>query len=80
MSGQLSSTSAEVVHDWTLAGRGIALKAHWDVAEDLDSGRLVRLLSDYRHAEITLSAVYLGRQHLAPRVRLFLDFIRERLK
>ena len=80
VSGQLSSTSAEVVHDWTLAGRGIALKAHWDVAEDLESGRLVRLLAPFRQAEITLSAVYLGRAHLAPRVRLFLDFVRSRLR
>ena len=80
VSGQLSSTSAEVVHDWTLAGRGIALKAHWDVADDLEAGRLVRLLGAYRQAEITLNAVYLGRQHLAPRVRLFLDFIRARLR
>ena len=80
VSGQLSSTSAEVVHDWALAGRGIALKAYWDVAEDLEAGRLTRLLADFREAEITLNAVYLGRQHLAPRVRLFLDFVRARLR
>ncbi len=80
VSGRLSSTSAEVVHDWVLAGRGVALQAYWDVAEDLEAGRLVRLLSRYRQAEITLSAVYLGRQHLAPRLRLFLDFIRARLR
>ena len=79
VSGRLSSTSAEVVHDWALAGRGIALKAFWDVAEDLEAGRLVRLLANHREAQITLNAVYLGRQHLAPRVRLFLDFIRAHL-
>ena len=80
VTGRLSSTSAEVVHDWALAGRGIALKAQWDVAEDLEAGRLVRLLANHRQAEITLNAVYLGRQHLAPRVRLFLDFIRTHLR
>jgi DNA-binding transcriptional LysR family regulator len=80
VSGSLTSTSAEVVHDWALAGKGVALKAYWDVAEDLASGRLVRLLTPYRRGEITLSAVYLARQHLAPRVRLFLDFIRTHLR
>ncbi len=80
IAGSLSSTSAEVVHDWALAGRGVALKAQWDVAEDLEAGRLVRILAPYRRAEITLSAVYLARQHLAPRIRLFLDFIRTHLR
>ncbi len=80
VTGQLSSTSAEVVHDWTLAGMGVSLKAYWDVADDLETGALVRLLIPYRQAQITLNAVYLGRQHLAPRARLFLDFIRASLR
>lgn len=78
--GNLSTTSAEVVHDWALAGKGIAMKPLWDVQGDLDAGRLVQCLEAYRHVEITLYAVFLGRRHLPPRLRLFIDFIKERLR
>ena len=78
--GNLSTTSAEVVHDWVLAGRGLARKPLWDVQGDLDAGRLVSCLDAYRHREIVLYAVYLERRHLPPRVRLFIDFVRERLR
>ncbi len=77
--GTLATTSAEVVHDWILSGRGIGLKALWDITGDLESGRLIRCLADHECDEITLSAVYATRKHLPPRVRLFIDFVRERL-
>ena len=80
ITGNLSTTSAEVVHDWALAGRGLAMKALWDVEEDIAAGRLVSCLEAYRRSDILLYAVYLGRRHLPPRVRLFIDFVRERLR
>jgi len=42
--GPLSSNSGELVRDWCLAGRGIMLRSLWDIAPQLCSGELVRVL------------------------------------
>jgi DNA-binding transcriptional LysR family regulator len=38
VNGTLTTTSGEVVHDWVRAGRGIALKADWDLQAELREG------------------------------------------
>lgn len=73
--GTLSSNNGEVVHAWALAGCGVALKAHWDIGEDLRTGRLVELLAPYACDEINLYAAYPSRQYLPPRARVFIDFM-----
>lgn len=35
VSGTLSMTSGEVVHDWVRAGKGIGLKTAWDLQPEL---------------------------------------------
>ena len=79
VSGTLTTGSGEVMHDWAVAGKGLALKAMWDVQEDIAAGRLVECLAEYWCDEIELYAVYLSRKHLPPRIRVFLDFIRAAL-
>lgn len=73
--GNLTTTGGLVIHDWAKSGRGIALKAVWDVQPDLEAGTLVECLKDFWCDEIDLFAVCVNRQHLSPRVRIFLDFI-----
>jgi DNA-binding transcriptional LysR family regulator len=73
--GTLTTTSGEVVHNWVRAGRGIALKAVWDVQPDLEAGTIVECLKDFWCDEIELFAICANRQHLFPRIRAFLDFI-----
>jgi DNA-binding transcriptional LysR family regulator len=75
VSGALTTTSAEVVHSWVRAGRGIAQKAVWDVQPDLEAGTIVECLREFWCNEIDLFAVCASRQHLFPRVRVFRDFI-----
>jgi DNA-binding transcriptional LysR family regulator len=75
VSGALTTTSGEVIHDWVRAGRGIALKAVWDVQPDLEDGTIVECLKDFWCDEIDLFAICASRQHLFPRIRVFLDFI-----
>ncbi|MGI4984127.1 MAG: LysR family transcriptional regulator [Janthinobacterium lividum] len=77
VSGTLSTASGEVLHDWALQGRGLALKALWDIEADLRSGALVECLREYRCDEIALYAVFASRRHLAPRIRVFLDFAQQ---
>jgi DNA-binding transcriptional LysR family regulator len=52
-----------------------ALKAVWDVQPDLEAGSLVECLREFWCDEIDLFAICASRQHLSPRIRVFLDFI-----
>src|SRR5580692_9298553 len=79
VNGTLTTTSGEVVHDWVRAGRGIALKADWDLQVELREGSIVPCLSDYWCDEINLFALCANRRHLSPRIRAFLKFIVARL-
>jgi DNA-binding transcriptional LysR family regulator len=78
--GTLSTASGEVLHDWALKGRGLVLKALWDIEDDLREGRLVECLAPYHCDEIELYAVFANRRHMSPRVRVFLDFVEQAFK
>jgi DNA-binding transcriptional LysR family regulator len=73
--GQFSNSSGDVLHAWALDGRGLSLEALWDVAEDLQAGRLVECLADYWCDSIDLFAAFLPGRPARPRIRLFVDFI-----
>tara|TARA_B100001750_G_C15508672_1_gene602134 strand:+ start:1508 stop:2410 length:903 start_codon:yes stop_codon:yes gene_type:complete len=77
--GYLASNSGDVLHEWALAGRGIGLKAHWDIEEALTSGALVPLLEDFAVERADVFVLYADRRHLPNRVRAFLDFLYERM-
>ncbi|HEY5797826.1 MAG TPA: LysR family transcriptional regulator [Bosea sp. (in: a-proteobacteria)] len=61
------------------AGRGLARPLSYQVAEDLESGALLRLLADYEPPPLPVQLVVPGGRHLAPKVRAFLDHAVERL-
>jgi DNA-binding transcriptional LysR family regulator len=75
VSGNLISNSGETLRTAALRGVGILLAPGFLVSDDLDSGRLVRLLPDYRPVEFAMSAVYPHRHHLSAKVRSFIDLL-----
>ncbi|MCH9695541.1 MAG: LysR family transcriptional regulator [Gammaproteobacteria bacterium] len=78
VSGQLIVDNGEAMRDATLAGLGPSINATWSVSEHLRSGALVPVLSGFKLAEATISAVYpLGRL-VTPKVRVFIDFFVDR--
>ena len=58
-----------------LQGVGICLAPGFLIADDLGTGRLVRLLSDYRPVDFAMNAVYPHRHHLSAKVRSFIDLL-----
>jgi DNA-binding transcriptional LysR family regulator len=78
--GNLRSNSVEAVRAAALTGQGICLLPLLSVADDLKTGRLLRLLPDYVAAEAAIQAIYPGGRHLSARVRTFLDFVAKRLR
>jgi DNA-binding transcriptional LysR family regulator len=79
VSGTLTTTSGEVMHDWVRAGRGLALKASWDLLPELSDGTIVQCLESFWCDEIDLFAICANRTHQPYRVRAFLDFIAAKL-
>jgi len=77
--GSLSSTSGEVIHGWALEGRGIAFKAEWDIADDLRNGQLVECLANVTGDPMSLYGVFIARGYQPPRLRAFIDFVRQAL-
>jgi DNA-binding transcriptional LysR family regulator len=75
VSGNLVTNSGETLRQAALQGVGITLGAGFLVRDDLDAGRLVRLLPEYRTVEITMNAVYPHRHHLSAKVRTFIDML-----
>ncbi|MBK4734957.1 LysR family transcriptional regulator [Noviherbaspirillum pedocola] len=75
--GTLSSNDGEVCMNWVLSGLGLMLRAEWDIAKYVRSGRLKILLEDYATPQADIFAVYTERQAQSPRVRAFIDFLAE---
>lgn len=75
--GKLSTNDGEIAVQWALDGHGILMRAEWDVARHLKSGRLVPVLPQWETPEADVFAVVPQRQQLSTRVRAFVDFIAE---
>jgi DNA-binding transcriptional LysR family regulator len=75
ISGRLVCNSGETLRRAALDGIGVALAAGFLVHDDLESGRLVRLLPEYRPIEFSMIAVYPHRHHLSAKVRTFIDML-----
>ena len=60
-------------------GRGIGQFLSYQVADDLEAGRLVRLLRAYEQQAIPVHLLTKGRTNRAPKVDAFLDFAARRL-
>lgn len=76
----MSSNDGEVTREWALKGKGIIMRSEWDVAESLASGRLVRLLDDWRLPDADIVALLPQRHGVSARVKLFLAFFQERFQ
>jgi DNA-binding transcriptional LysR family regulator len=77
--GSMQSNMVEALHDLVVAGTGVTLLPAEMVGKDLRGGRLTPLLADWRvDTYANLYAVYLPTRYLAPKVRVFIDFLAER--
>lgn len=74
--GPMDCSDGQVLHNWCLAGYGIAWRSTWEVEQDIAAGRLVPLLEDYAAPPNGIYAVFPQRKHLPLRVRLWVDFLK----
>lgn len=63
---------------FALDGLGLALFPRFFVEGELGAGKLVQAMPDYPPPELSINAVYETRRQLLPKLRVFLDFLKER--
>ncbi len=61
------------------AGHGIARVLSYQVVDDLEAGRLVRLLRAFEPPPLPVQLVAASRAHMLPKIRAFLDLAAEQL-
>jgi len=77
--GQVRSNSVHLLRDYALSGACIVCLPTLVASDDLQAGRLVPVLTDYRLVPFSFAAVYPTTQRHAVKVRLLVDFLVEHL-
>lgn len=76
VSGTLSCNEGSALHDWALAGHGLAWRSWWEVGSEVTDGKLVTVLDDFAAPPTGIYAVFPARKHLPLRVRVWVDFLK----
>lgn len=74
--GNMACNDGAVLHDWALAGRGLAWRSMWEAGAEIEAGRLVPVLEQYAAPGNDIVAVFAQRRHLPHRIRVFVDFLK----
>ncbi len=76
LSGRLDCSDGQVLHEWCLAGLGLAWRSTWEVEAQIASGQLISVLNDFAAPPNGIYAVFAQRKHLPLRVRLWVDHLK----
>jgi DNA-binding transcriptional LysR family regulator len=76
----IRSNNGDVCRAGALQHQGIILQPTFLVGADIAAGKLVEILPDYHGPELGIYALYGSRKHVAPKVRLLIDFLVEWFK
>jgi DNA-binding transcriptional LysR family regulator len=74
-SGNLRLNDDEALAQAVLGGLGVGLLPTFIIGQELQSGRLQAVLSEYVALERQIYSVYLPNRHLSAKVRAFIDFL-----
>ena len=80
ISGPFESDDGDVLTGWALDGRGIVMKPIFEVADELRAGRLVPVATATPPLPTQLSCLTQHRRLRDPKIRLFTDFIVNRVR
>ncbi len=79
VTGRLIVNHSDAIYDAALAGMGICMQARWRVKQALREGRLVEVLPRNVVQQRSIWAVLAQRGAMSPKVRVFVDFLKESL-
>ncbi len=72
--GNLTTNDGGIAVNWALDGRGILLRAQWDVEQHIQSGRLIPLMKNFDTPDADIYAVYAQRHKGSARVKTLIEF------
>ena len=75
---EMAITNYWAIRDVLLSGFGVSVLPSFCVKDDIEAGRLVRLLPEYALEKDQVSAVYPHSQHVPAKAKRFTDFLRRR--
>lgn len=79
--GTISSNSGDALVQLAVDGVGLTRVGDFHLQEELEAGKLVRVLQDFNPGDTEeINAVFLGGQTTPARVRVFVDFLADRLR
>lgn len=78
VTGRTRMNNSLAIRQAVLAGAGITRTPTFVVGRDLQEGSLIQLLPEFEQLELSIYLVYPQREHLAPKVRAFIDFMATR--
>lgn len=79
--GEFLGNSGPLVKAMTVAGIGIARIGAFHVRKEIKRGELVEILPEWTSTDMeTVHAVWAGHEHLATRIRAFIDFLAKNMK
>ncbi|ASP37596.1 LysR family transcriptional regulator [Bacterioplanes sanyensis] len=79
VNSRMSINSSEVELAMCCAGLGIARMPEFVLDDQLQSGKLVELFTDYQTIPIDIYLIYPSRKHMSAKVRSFIDYVAEAL-
>lgn len=78
VAGNYRVDKAEAIRDAVLAGRGIGYIASYLLTDELENGKLIQLMPDWKPVQkMPVYAVYPRHQNLPIRLKIIIDFVKE---
>jgi len=75
VSGNLQANSANALRSAAIHGQGLVILPTFLIADELRTGRLIRVLGDFLKTEYAVSAIYPHRHRVSAKVRSFVDLL-----
>lgn len=81
VTGNALGNNGVILRQFAIDGLGLARLGYFHVAADIAAGRLVPLLEEFNAGDMEpVHAVYVGHEHLAARIRAFVDFLADAIR
>lgn len=77
ITGRLWTNALDVLTAAAIGGAGIVRAPSWQVAPDIERGRLLRILEDYETLPAPVNVLFERARRTSPSVRAFLDYLME---
>lgn len=75
LQSRVLTNSPEMELSLCLAGNGITRMPRFNLGDEIETGKLVELFSDFEQQEVNLYLVYPSRKYVSSKVRCFIDFV-----